>query len=63
MLSDDRYGHRAELREAVSMLPKPRKDSRLCPGEQASDLDSMTKEIWAQKISKIKAKLTGHFIS
>ena len=33
---------------AVRLPPRPEKDGRLCPGERASDLDSMTREIRKQ---------------
>lgn len=35
--------------KAAGLPPKPRKDGGLRPSEQASVLDSMTKNIWTQK--------------
>ena len=41
-------GEAAELGGA-GLLLRPGEDSRLCPGKQASDLDSMLREIETQK--------------
>ena len=40
-------------------LPRPGGNGGLCPGKQASDLDSMIKEIQMQK-QKEKKKEEGH---